>query len=386
MALLNKHRRAASFVGSPISLGRTVYDGVLDEDYDVALSPRSRRRRSPRRVVSPRRRVGSPGSRNFSSRVVDDLDYDLEYDFDHDQDYSPRRSRLVTSPSRRRAVLARDELYHAPARPVPLLAGQTFLVPDNTASALLVGLWNAGGRRHHSNAPNLDVSLIQYDYNGRFVEGGVVDSGHTRTEWESERLGRWVTTAEYLDDEIDGRHDIRVNLDTVATNVQSLFFVMSAPTGSMHAEHAPGVSMVAADDYGGEITLASYDPDMNRLETVEGGVRHATSVVMCRLWRAAPEESASYTVWRSGVPVQEGEWVFEAIGLSSYGRGGLYPRYGPITDTIESWLWGHDTTTAAVGGRRLVRYGAGHDPRRYRRSGSSPVFSSSDIPACLYCE
>ena len=181
--------------------------------------------------------------------------------------------------------------------------------------------------------------MLQFDFNGKFIEGGTVDSLHTRTEWAGAR-GRWNTTAEYLDDGIEGQRAIMVYLDTVASYVQSLFFVMSAPVGSIQPVHEPAISITTADAK----TLASFTPSYRPRTPSES----ARSMVMGRLWRT----SASRQQWvheRQQWVFVRLPWVFEAIGIPAGGH--VFPtsrsqaaHYGPISDAIESWLQEYDAT------------------------------------------
>jgi hypothetical protein len=405
--MVPRGRRARSRSLSPRSRTRVeLYDDFEDdfEDTVLALSPRSAAARRRRRGLSPTRR-GPPPSRRvdrYSPDVVRRRRGGYDYD-DYDYDYEEPMSSL--------------------------LAGEAFRIPQLTPAIHLSGLWSAWDHRTRSGSA-LDVAMLQFDFDGKFIEGGIVDSLHTRTEWEGAR-GRWNTTAEYLDDGIEGQRDIMVNLDTVAPNAQSLFFVMSAPVGSIQPEHEPTISITTADAE----TLASFTPSELHYDARSSG--SSTSMVMGRLWR--PESVSSV---RTSASRQQ--WVFEAIGIPAFGRvspssaasstsRSQAARYGPISDAIESWLWGEtDMMRRRAGGlsvrgaahripgsprsmyrevhdRRLARRGYrgyegedlvyddpyDHDlsPRTYRtsltyqspRSSRYPYTSYSETPACVAC-
>jgi hypothetical protein len=370
MALLNSHSRSVSFAASPIVSHPGDRGHVARPGRTRTSTYRSRLGHEGSDPEYNPHHWGAGGSydtyNGHASSRFGSAGWDRMDDVRRSPDALRRAGVLEDYPRH-------DTDEYAVQRPVSLLHGQTFLIPERTAYCRLAGLWERG-RRHQ--LPDLDLSLLQYDFSGRLVEGGAVDKSHKRTEWEGGQ-GRWYTTAEYCEGEFEDRCDIVVNLETVAANVQSIFFVLSAPSGPVAQEHAPGIELIAEDSYGDEFTLASHDTDMLRLPVSPRG-GGSTSIIMCRLWRAAPEERASYSVWQSGVRTQEGEWVLEVLGLGSHGRGGEYPRYGPITETLDRWLWAHRDASSDTR-RTIVRRGS---------AGTRPYSDYSDYdssPVCIAC-
>ena len=217
-------------------------------------------------------------------------------------DHVPRRQSQVHAVRGHGRVhqFASDRRPSVEGRGLALHHGQAYCIPDDSAVVRLAGHWTAPGsvwstqwpgRRHQSHAAELDVFAFSYDYSGRFIEGAV-DSAHPWAERE-DCEGRVYTTAEHRPT------SVLVHLDNVSPNVQSVFFVVSSSVGAIRPEHAPGVVLSTAERHSDGAQLASYYPDMRRLETVDEYADSSIQVCNRCSLGSAYGSSALTRVWPS---------------------------------------------------------------------------------------